>query len=119
MNASEYQKLTPTTAVYPEYHWDSYLFNGLVSEVGEFVGKAAKSYRKDSVVYADPGNGTEAVAESFPVDDMFYEMGDILWFVSQICNKFGWRIEDVMEANILKLKGRAKRGTIIGSGDSR
>ena len=39
--------------------------------------------------------------------------------ISQLCNYFGWKLSDVMRENIDKLRDRAKRGVIHGSGDNR
>ena len=121
MTPDTYQQETAKTAIYPKHHWDSYLFNGLASEVGEFLGKAAKAYRKDTVYPSYDAKVSPNVNEpnSFPTEAMFLELGDVMWFVSQLCNEFGWRLEEVMEGNIVKLKGRQERGTIEGSGDSR
>ena len=45
--------------------------------------------------------------------------GDVLWNISQLCNHYGWKLSDVMRENIDKLRDRAKRGVIHGSGDNR
>ncbi len=34
------------------------------------------------------------------------EVGDVLWYVAEICNALGWEMGDVMAANIAKLKTR-------------
>lgn len=38
--------------------------------------------------------------------NIFEELGDVLWYVAEVCNAMGWRMEDVMTANIAKLKQR-------------
>ena len=43
----------------------------------------------------------------------------MLWNISQLCNHYGWKLSDVMRENIDKLRDRAKRGVIHGSGDNR
>lgn len=34
------------------------------------------------------------------------EIGDILWYISMICNAMNWEISDMMDANITKLEKR-------------
>lgn len=34
------------------------------------------------------------------------ELGDVLWYVAEVCNALGWSMEEVMAANIEKLKIR-------------
>jgi NTP pyrophosphatase (non-canonical NTP hydrolase) len=34
------------------------------------------------------------------------ELGDILWYIANMCNLHGWDMRDVMETNIAKLKFR-------------
>ena len=47
------------------------------------------------------------------------ELGDILWYLTQIATGFGLSLEEIMLANLGKLADRAKRGVIGGSGDNR
>lgn len=34
------------------------------------------------------------------------ELGDALWYIAEVCNALGWSMEEVMAANIAKLKQR-------------
>ena len=34
------------------------------------------------------------------------ELGDLMWYVSQLCNRMGWSLSSVIAANISKLKAR-------------
>ena len=47
------------------------------------------------------------------------ELGDILFYVYALIAATGHTTEDVMEANVKKLKDRADRGVIKGKGDKR
>lgn len=38
------------------------------------------------------------------------ELGDVLWYAALICESFGWKMEDVMELNIEKLRKRYPDG---------
>lgn len=104
MRADEYQHLTRMFAVYPEENEFAYLTLGLAAEAGEVADKAAKFFRGDK--------GLDA-------KEFSKELGDCMWFIAQLCNRFGWQLEDVMQENIDKLTDRAQRNVLMGSGDSR
>ncbi len=108
MTPNDYQTFTATTAAYPECNALHYIITGLAAEAGEVAGKYAKYLRGDNVGFWDE------VADS--IDK---EMGDVLWFVSQWCNETGTTLEELMEANMVKLSARKLRGTICGEGDDR
>lgn len=38
------------------------------------------------------------------------ELGDILWYIALICNAMGWKLENIMQQNIKKLKTRYPEG---------
>ncbi len=37
-------------------------------------------------------------------------LGDTLWYIAMICNFFGWKLEDVLNENIVKLQNRYPQG---------
>ena len=47
------------------------------------------------------------------------ELGDVLWYISNLCNEFNFELEEVALQNLEKLKLRAAKGNISGSGDDR
>ena len=47
------------------------------------------------------------------------ELGDVLWYLSNLCNEFDFSLEDVALLNLEKLRLRSSRGKISGSGDDR
>ena len=47
------------------------------------------------------------------------ELGDVLWYLTQICTELDLKLEDVAEANIVKLFSRLERDQIRGDGDNR
>lgn len=104
-----YQIFTPTTFIVPEYEVDAtfaYLFSGLAAEAGEVVGNYAKYVRGDFEL-------------SELRDRTFKELGDIMYFVSQLSNEMGFQIEDILVENKFKLTERMKRNTIKGDGEQR
>jgi NTP pyrophosphatase (non-canonical NTP hydrolase) len=50
---------------------------------------------------------------------MTKELGDVLWYVSQIASELGLELEEIAEANLEKLLSRQRRGVLSGSGDER
>jgi NTP pyrophosphatase (non-canonical NTP hydrolase) len=104
-----YARFTPTTFIVPEYQVDAvfaYLFSGLAAEAGEVAGNYAKYVRGD-----------------FDINELrnrsFKEIGDVMYFLTQLCNELNIDMYDVIEANMEKLKDRLKRNVIKGSGDER
>ena len=47
------------------------------------------------------------------------ELGDVLWYVSNLCTELNFSLEDVALQNLEKLKLRSAKGMISGSGDDR
>ena len=47
------------------------------------------------------------------------ELGDVLWYISNLCTELNFNLEDVALQNLEKLKLRASKGKIRGSGDDR
>lgn len=110
MTFEEYQKFTKETAIYPKENGQNLVYTtlGMASEAGEVAGKLKKVIRdKNGVV-------DEAVKK-----DMASEIGDVLWYVSQLSAELGLKLDEVASANIEKLKSRKERGTLPGSGDNR
>lgn len=64
---------------------------GLSSEIGELSAETQRF-----VWYKQPLN----------VTNLKEELGDIMWYVSEMCDALNLKLEDVMEANIAKLKKR-------------
>lgn len=81
---------------------------GLANEAGEVAGKIKKIFRDKGGVIGE----TEREA-------LKQELGDVLWYFTQICTELDLTLEEVAAANIEKLSSRQKRGTIRGDGDVR
>ena len=99
-----YQDFTDTTAIYPQDNAQEYLMYGLISEVGELAGNLKKVIRDGTPLYTE---------------DFLKELGDVLWYVSQLASSQGFFLSDVARVNVEKLKSRQDRGKLGGSGDSR
>ena len=47
------------------------------------------------------------------------ELGDVLWYLAQVCTELDISLEDVAAHNLEKLYSRLERGKIGGEGDNR
>lgn len=110
MQLNEYQEKASETAQFDErpVHPIAYVTLGLAGETGEVVEKVKKLFRNDK------GNVSEEKRE-----DLKKELGDVLWYLSQLAHLLGIPLEDVAQANINKLRSRAERGVIKSEGDDR
>jgi len=106
---STYQRESRKTAlsVIPE-HPILYPTLGLVNEAGELAGKVKKIFR-------DKGGVIGEVER----DALKGELGDVLWYLAQICTELELPLEDVASANLTKLFDRQARNAIRGDGDNR
>lgn len=84
-------------------------YDGLgLGEAGEVQGKIKKIIRDDA--------GKITAEHKIEISK---ELGDILWYISSMCDNLGIKLVDVATYNIEKLKSRRDRGTLHGSGDNR
>jgi NTP pyrophosphatase (non-canonical NTP hydrolase) len=109
MELWEYQKKSRKTANYPSIgHSVIYPTLGLTSETGEVAGKIKKIFR-------DKGGLIGEVER----EALKSELGDVLWYLAQVCTELDLSLDDVAQANIEKLYSRLERGRISGDGDNR
>ena len=92
----------------PMDHSIVYPTMGMVNEAGEVAGKVKKIFRDRA------GEITEADREALK-----QELGDVLWYMAQICTELNLSLQEVAEANLTKLFSRLERGQIKGDGDNR
>ena len=114
--------MTPQTPLFNDYQRESrktwslihtdhaivYPTLGLVNEAGEVAGKVKKIFRDKNGVIGDAER--EALKQ---------ELGDVLWYLTQICTELNLTLEEVAEANLEKLFSRLERNAIRGDGDTR
>ena len=120
---NEYQSMAAYTAIYPG-RGKTYkvqegdhtieiplglMYVGLgLGEAGEVQGKIKKILRDNGGVVT--GEVRMAIAK---------EIGDELWYLSQIATELQLFLEDIASENIAKLLDRKARGVLQGSGDDR
>src|SRR3989338_5320617 len=99
MNFKEYQKLSRKTAIYPKKGKNFiYPVLGLAGESGEIAEKIKKVLR-------DKGGKIDKTTK----DEITKELGDVLWYVSQISTELRILLDEVASNNIDKLFSRKKR----------
>ena len=109
MNFNDYQTKSRKTAKYPAIGQALiYPVLGLTNEAGEVAGKVKKIFRdKDGII----GEAERQALKG--------ELGDVLWYLAQVCTELDLSLDDVAEHNLEKLYSRLERGKIGGEGDNR
>lgn len=124
MNPNEYQDLTKETEIYTD---------AAVKFIEECTVVFPDDIKMLSAMYCagklngEAGEVAEIVFKAFrggafepeKLQGLFKELGDIMWYVARLADIFGWKLEDVMQANIDKLMDRKERGVLHGYGDER
>ena len=109
MDFKTYQNNARLTAQYPNLGSNNiYPTLGLVGEAGEVAEKVKKVIRDKNGIFDDESK-----------KGIKKELGDVLWYLSNLCSEFDFKLEEVALLNLEKLKLRAARGKISGSGDDR
>tara|TARA_Y100001951_G_scaffold97449_1_gene97192 strand:- start:2660 stop:2974 length:315 start_codon:yes stop_codon:yes gene_type:complete len=85
-----YMDFTRRTAKYPKRREKEYLMLGLMNEAGE-VGGAYKKEIRDEV------DNTELIID---------ELGDVLWYLTRLCDVYDTKLSELMMKNIDKLFNR-------------
>jgi NTP pyrophosphatase (non-canonical NTP hydrolase) len=88
-----YKDFTRRTAKYPKRREKEYLMLGLMNEAGE-VGGAYKKEIRDRV------DNTDLIID---------ELGDVLWYLTRLCDVYGVEISELMVNNMDKLFNRMSK----------
>lgn len=109
MELKDYQEKSRKTAIYPDAG-KNYIYPtlGLAGEAGEVSEKIKKAIRDNA------GEITEEKK-----NEIEKELGDVLWYVSQLASELNLSLDEIAEKNIEKLYSRMERGKLGGSGDNR
>lgn len=109
MDFKEYQEKSKITAKYPDIG-NNFIYPtlGLSGEAGEVAEKIKKVIR-------DKGGKIDEETREL----IKKELGDVLWYVSQLATELGLSLDDIANHNIEKLLSRLERDKIGGSGDTR
>lgn len=115
VDASVYQRFVEDYSGYRkgDFRSDlSYACLGLGGESGEVLEKVKKLFRN---------RGVEQRSDLTAKDRemLVKELGDVVWYVTAICNEIGAELDDVFVMNMQKLADRKKRGVLHSEGDER
>lgn len=111
MEFNEYQDKASVTATFTgkqAEHELMYLTLGACGEVGEIAEKVKKIIRNDDGVISEEKR-----------ELLKLEVGDVLWYLSQLSRVLGFSLDEAAQANIAKIMDRRARGVIKSSGDTR
>lgn len=109
MHFNSYQQAIIKTAKYPKRGKNiTYPVLGLNGEAGEVAEKIKKVIRDKKGIIDDETR--EALKK---------ELGDVLWYLTMCCHEFKLDLNDVVEANLKKIKDRRNRNVLHGNGDDR
>ena len=87
---ASYTEFTRKTARYPKRREKEYLMLGLMNEAGE-VGGAFKKEIRDHI------DNTDLIID---------EMGDVLWYLTRLCDAYDIKLSELMVNNMDKLFNR-------------
>lgn len=109
MTFDEYQAKTKETAIYPSVG-ERFVYPtlGLLGEAGEVAEKVKKIFRDEG------GTVTPEKRE-----EIKKELGDVLWYLSQLAAELGLSLKEIAVDNVKKLESRKIRGALNGNGDNR
>ncbi len=109
MNFKDYQEKSRKTAIYPN-KGENYIYPalGLSGESGEVSEKFKKIIRDKG------GQINEADRK-----EIGKELGDVLWYISQIASELNLNLNEIAQGNLEKLKKRQEKGLLQGRGDNR
>lgn len=109
MQLHDYQEAARATALYPNIKGCAlYPILGLCGEAGEVAEKMKKILRDHSGVMSPAHKG-----------EIAKELGDVLWYLTNIAVDLGFSLEAIARMNLEKLTSRQQRNQLHGSGDNR
>jgi len=111
---NEYQLNSEKYAAYEKYSIKEseiipFLALGITGEAGEIANKIKKHIRGDYNILNQDSKAKEIALE----------LGDVLWYVSELANCLGFTLDDIAKLNLEKLYLREQNNTIQGDGDIR
>lgn len=130
MNFNEYQKKAHETAQYPENLFDisQWGWNGIVNVESKttpklnwiypalgLAGESGKLLNKLKKIIRDKNGQIDLETR----EQLRSELGDILWYVSELAGVLDCDLDMIARNNIGKLALRALENKIKGSGDNR
>lgn len=110
MDIREYTNTIKQFIVVPDYDLEAYLVSLLASEAGEVAGLWGKALRKD---FNNPHESEQYLQK------MKLELGDTLWAWALLVEFYGFTPEEIMKANVEKLRSRQAANAIRSNNGTR
>lgn len=109
LSFDDYQLKSRKTAIYPDIGNNIvYPTLGLTGEAGEVAEKVKKILRDKKGIVGRKDK-----------KELIKELGDVLWYLSNIASELNISLGEVARWNLKKLSSRLKRGKLHGEGDNR
>lgn len=111
MTFNEYQELSDKTSLNKDQYgadYFIYLTLAINGEAGEVAEKVKKIWREKNKKISPEDK-----------EEIKKELGDVLWYLGQLSQTLGFKLEEVAQSNLAKLNSRLERGALYGSGDNR
>lgn len=110
MEFNQYQKESRQTLRYRGSKMEmlSYMALGITGEAGEMANKIKKILRDHE------GKLSPKLRQ-----ELKSELGDILWYISQLATELGAGLDEIADENLKKVFSRQSRNKINGNGDNR
>ena len=105
MTFNEYQEFVSSIKRYPTQNKMLYPTLGLCGEAGEVAEKVKKHIR-------------DGAKENFK-ETITKELGDVLWYLSELAGDLDITLQEVADTNKQKLEDRLQRNKLHGEGDNR
>jgi NTP pyrophosphatase (non-canonical NTP hydrolase) len=124
---TNYQQIATKSAIYPGQGtalgltYCALKLNGEAGELAEHVGKAMRDDGMLETVELTYRGAEAHFVGLLPARKtaIIKEVGDVLWYLSSICNELGITLEAAAATNLQKLYSRTERGKLQGEGDDR
>lgn len=116
-DTARYDRFVEESAIFSEDIGIVYCSLKLCGEAGEFAEKVGKFIRDRNVGHTD----ADYMEHLTPAQklDLVKELGDVLWYVTALAQRFQLSLEDLVFFNTVKLISRRRRDMLKGSGDNR
>lgn len=107
MTLNQYAAKANVFATYNKELGPYYTVLGLCGEAGEVANRLKKVYRDNNGVLNKEAS-----------KDLAYELGDVLWYLSQSASQLGLTLEQIAELNIAKLYKRRFGSDVVPPSDT-
>lgn len=115
LDFDSYQEAAARTAIYRRSYPARVIYPALLlaGEAGEVANKVSRLLRGANAAFDRPPLYEEEA------DAILDELGDVLWATAMLARELGANLSEVAMGNLDKLRDRADRGVLDGSGDDR